>query len=62
MTGYGFLWIIFAVAFFMYVGYGCVLMYHWFTYGYDQKVAMIASFLYIATGSFALALFAGALV
>jgi uncharacterized membrane protein len=62
MTGAAFLWIIFVVVFLMYVIYGCVLMYHWFKFGFDQKVAMIASFMYVGAGSFALALFAGALV
>jgi Kef-type K+ transport system membrane component KefB len=62
MTGTAFLWIIFIVVFLMYVGYGCVLMYHWFKFGFDQKIATTASFLYIGAGSLALALFAGALV
>jgi hypothetical protein len=57
-----FLWIAFGVVFLMYVAYGCILMYHWFRFAYDQKVALFASFLYIFAGSFALALFSGALM
>lgn len=62
MSGTLFLWIMFSVVFLMYVCYGCVLMYHWFRFGYNQNVAMLASFAYIGSGSFALAFFASALV
>lgn len=62
MSGIGFLWILFGTLFLLYAVYGCVLMYHWFSFGFNNQTALIASIAYIAAGSFALALFAGALV
>jgi hypothetical protein len=56
------LWIAFGIVATAYLIYGCILMYHWFSFGYDNATALIASFAYIGVGSFALALFATALI
>ena len=55
-------WICFFIALVVFVGYGIILIYHWFTYGENRAIAVSATTLYLGAGGVLFLIMLGAAV